>query len=141
VLRILEFPEVQPVCPLPADFAWQFEDGIDFYIYRLVSDTETRSGGGIYFGYYPSFHRTTTLDLVPGRVAGETIVWAFYEVQGAGSSLVGYETVFTYPPHSNIPDVSDPLQLHVWLYAPDQEQLEPLAKSLENLRFEARDSG
>lgn len=136
---MLSFPEVRPVADLPAGVIWLFEDGPDFYIYRLQASPESEIGGGIYFGYAPAYNSLEVLSSLAGTFASQAITWRISRHQTSEKISVSYETIIIYPPHQSTSEQNNALQLHVWLHAPTKEQLEPLLESLSNLSFEKRE--
>ncbi len=134
----VKFPELKPVCDLPAPLSWVFQDGPDFYIYRAIHPVDSSTRIGLYFGHFPGHHRPRPTGTLPGIVASTPIIW---NVNDPDFRLGLFrETIFVYPPHSRLPGLTAPLKIHVWINADSVDSMNELTTALENLKFQELDT-
>ena len=127
------FPELEPHGGLPSDFAWQFKDGPDFYVYEASSPSHPNCSVGLYFGTAPQFHPSATAQGRSGTLAGHPVVWEESVVDG----LHRADTVLPYR-HSA---AHTELAIHAWVVAPRDADLGLFRASLATVSFSPRGNG
>jgi hypothetical protein len=126
------FPELVPVGGLASGETWQFKDGLDFYTYCSSREDDDHRIG-FYVGSHANFHPSDGALKKPGRIAGQDITW-FVTPSSEKAPRCSAETLTDYQHPGNF----QPVQLHVWIVAPTERELEDTRTRLENLTFELR---
>jgi hypothetical protein len=124
-----KFPELRPAGAPPSGYEFVFKQGPDFYFWlcepKVKSAGARDPGFGVYFGTAPSFSSSRVQE--PGIVAGLPVAWSEWRTDAE----VRREALLWYRHGSEYMTI----QLHVFVHAPSQDQLEPLLTALASLRF------
>ncbi len=126
---------------LPLGYSLERRQGADFEVYYIQRARDTRGappkdGMGIYVGHAPSFSPPRDARTRSALVAGRKITWYAWEDDSGDRKLLRMQTL--------IPDLfADQrdkaggiagLQVHIFLWAPDQKTLDVLRDAAESLR-------
>ncbi len=115
---------------LPDGYTWELWEGPDFDIYDAKAPNSEDSGAGIYLGYHPNFPYTDDLLRKDGFMLGTRVSWIVLD--GSEETVHSfYRTTLLNYQHS----LYAPTYVHTWVYAEEEEELETLLDSLENLRI------
>ena len=129
----LLFPELAPRGGLPSSFAWQFQDGPDFYVYRATSPSLPTAQAGIYFGAAPERQPGPESTGTPGILAGRRVMWQNSFSEGVYRA----DTVLSYRHGSSYVSIT----VHAWVAGPTAEDLARLQASLSTVTFVSRSTG
>ncbi len=126
---------------LPSEYTLERREGVDFEVFYIQRSRDPRGepakdGMGIYFGHAPNFSPPRDARTTSSSVAGRKIAWYAWEDDSAGRKLLRMQTL--------IPDLfADQegkasgiagLQVHIFLWAPEQKRLQLLRDTAETLR-------
>jgi len=132
-------PVLEPVGGLPEGCQWRFRDGPDFYTYLAQCPGNDALGAGIYFGHMPSLGLPKGVSpkdfpVEPGRVAARDVYWIVLDGQKDITPHPFYRTtIFEYRYR-----FYEPMQLHIWVYASNRDDLYRLLHSLSALKFKKK---
>lgn len=134
-----QFPELRPTLDAPPGYAWEFNDGPDFYIWLLAQSEKIgkrhRSGVGIYFGHHPNLSATEkATERVSGRACGKQVSWLVQRNQHTDDPWVRRDAVLKYDHGPGYCAIA----LHVWVWGMSEEQVAGLARQIEGLSFAFR---
>ena len=126
---------------IPPAYAIERRQGADFEVFyiqrpRTQGSEPAKDGMGIYFGHAPNFSPPREARTSSGTVAGRKVTWSAWEDDTTARKLLRMQAL--------IPDLfADQkekaggvagLQVHIFLWAPDEKSLELLRESAETLR-------
>ncbi len=139
--------EVQPagvpalLIDLPAGYNLDRREGVDFEVFYIQPAGDTRGqpakdGMGIYLGLAPSFSPPRDARTRSGTIAGRKITWYAWEDEGADRKLLRMQTLIPglFADQKEKAGGVAGLQIHIFLLAPEQKQLDLLRDAAETLR-------
>ncbi len=126
---------------LPADYGVNRREGADFEVFYVQRASDGKGqpptdGLGIYFGHAPSFSPPRDARTTSASVAGHKIAWYSWEDVAGDRKLLRMQTLIS----GMFADQKDKaggiagLQIHIFLWAPDQKRLDILRDAAETLR-------
>jgi hypothetical protein len=126
---------------LPAGYNLDRREGVGFEVFYIQRAGDARGqppkdGMGIYLGHAPSFSPPRDARTRSGTVAGRKITWYAWQDEGADRKVLRMQTLVPelFADQKDKAGGVAGLQVHIFLWAPEQKQLDVLREAAETLR-------
>lgn len=126
---------------LPAGYNLDRREGVDFEVFYIQHAADPRGqapkdGMGIYFGHAPSFSPPRDAHTRSGAIAGRKITWYAWQDEGGDRKLLRMQTLVSglFADQKEKAGGVAGLQVHIFLWAPEQKQLDVLRDAAATLR-------
>lgn len=126
---------------LPAEYELNRREGVDFEVFYLQRARDAKGqpptdGMGIYFGHAASFSPPRDVVTRSATIAGRKITWYVWEDDTADRKLLRMQTLIPglFADQKDKAGGIAGLQVHIFLWAPEQKRLDILRDAAESLR-------
>ena len=126
---------------VPPEYDIQRRQGADFEVFyiqraRMEHGDPPTDGMGIYFGHAPNFSPPRDVLTTAGTIAGRNINWYAWEDDSSDRKLLRLQTLVPglFADQKDKAGGVAGLQVHIFLWAPEQKRLDVLRAAAETLR-------
>ncbi len=126
---------------LPGEYKLERREGVDFEVFYAQRAPDSKGqpptdGMGIYFGHAPSFSPPRDAQTSSATIAGRKVTWSSWEDAAGDRKLLRMQTLISglFADQKDKAGGIASLQVHIFLWAPEQKRLDLLRDAAETLR-------